>query len=292
MRTTHFLILLTAGLLLVLGPGCSDNTVEPDGNDLPLDRPAIPEPTYYSGPVPEKSLELIVKTVELSNYVASVDSLWPHPGWCCEDGCDFDCRFYATRPGPNRIRLIDADTVVTYGDSLKTTVYYDQSGIYYGIMSAAPLSSIPYLQHVRYWARLGIVERYSGSTSETVTRSTTRGIEQSQAEEFGVSIGMEASVSGGFFVDFSVTLRTELSYSSSSSLTVSEEETVEESFTITCPDNKNIVYCVWQLVDEFRIIGVDGEEFSDPSFYFHPGSHRAVCPLPEFVPITTYFDNP
>jgi hypothetical protein len=89
-----------------------------------------------------------------------------------------------------------------------------------------------------------------------------------------------------------MTLRTEFSYSSSTSLTVSEEETVEESFTIACPDNMNIVYCVWQLVDEFRIIGADGELFTDPNYRFTSGTNIAVVPAPEFVPVTTYFANP
>jgi len=277
-------------LVLVFAAGCGDDAVTPEELKEILERPPIPEPTYYSGPVPDKSMELVVKTVRLSNYVASADSIYPPPGWCSSGG-DFECQFYPTFPGPNRIKLVEGDTIITDWGSLMTDVTYLPYTTT-GDMACLPLSSAPYLQHIRYWVRLGIVERYSGSTSVTVTRSTTRGMERTEAEEFGMSIGMEATASGGFFVDFSVTLRTEFSYSSSTSLTVSEEETVEESFTIACPDNQNIVYCVWQLVDEFRIIGVDGEPFADPWFRFTDGSHLAVCPEPEFVPMTTYFSNP
>lgn len=276
--------------VLVLAAGCGDDTVTPEEQVDVLDRPPIPEPTYYSGPVPEKSMELVVKTVRLSNYVAAADSIYPPPGWCC-NGCDFECMFFPTYPGPNRIKLVEGDTIITDAVSLMTDVTYIPNTVR-GELACLPLSSAPYLQHIRYWVRLGIVERYSGSTSVTVTRSTTKGIERTRAEEFGMSIGMEATASGGLFVSLSVTLRTEFSYSSSTSLTVSEEETVEESFTIACPDNKNIVYCVWQLVDEFRIIGVDGEPFADPWFRFTDGSHLAVCPEAEFVPMTTYFNNP
>lgn len=291
MKASQTILIAMICLVLVITAGCGDDAVAPEEPEEVLDRPPIPEPTYYSGPVPERSMELVVKTVPLSNYVASADSVWPPPGWCCESGCDFACKFYSTFPGPNRIRLVESDTIVTHSDSLLTDVtYIPHLGT--GDMGCNPLSSTPYLQHIRYWVRLGIVERYSGSTSVTVTRSTTRGMERTQAEEFGMSIGMEVSASGGLFLTFSATLRTEFSYSSSTSLTVSEEETVEESFTISCPDNRNIVYCVWQLVDEFRIIGVDGEEFTDPYFMFAAGSHLAICPTPEFVPMTTYFDNP
>ena len=276
-------------LVLVLAAGCGDDAVTPEEPVEVLDRPPIPEPTTYSGPVPDKSMELVVKTVRLSNYVASADSVYPPPEWCCDNGCEFQCMGYPTFPGPNRIKLVEGDTIIT--SSLSTGITYIPTTSTMA-MGYRPLSSAPYLQHIRYWARLGIVERYSGSTSVTVTRSTTRGMERTEAEEFGMSIGMEATASGGLFVEFSVTLRTEFSYSSSTSITVSEEETVEESFTIACPDNKNIVYCVWQLVDEFRIIGIDGEPFADPGFSFTNGTHIAVCPEPEFVPMTTYFNNP
>jgi hypothetical protein len=290
MKVSRIGLIAVFCLALTITTSCGDDAVAPEEQEEILDRPPIPEPTYYSGPVPDRSMELVVKTVRLSNYVASADSIWPATGWCCDvGGCDFHCHFYGTNPGPNRIRLVESDTIVTHEDSLMTDVYYDYGE---GPMGLNPLSSAPYLQHIRYWVRLGIIERYSGSTSTTTTRSTTRGIERTEAEEFGMSIGMEASVSGGLFVSFSMTLRTEFSYSSSTSLSVSEEETVEESFTIACPDNKNIVYCVWQLVDEFRIIGADGELFTDPNYQFTPGTHLAIVPEPEFVPLTTYFDNP
>lgn len=274
---------------IMMAAGCGDDTVAPP-EEKTTDRPAIPEPTYYSGPVPEKSLEMVVKTVPLTNFVASVDSLIP-PYCCDHSGCDFNCKFYGTYPGPNRIKLVKDRTIISDLDSLETDIYYHPGGSW-GLINGAPLSSTPYLEHVRYWRRLGAVERYSGSTSTTVTRSTTRGVERTRAEEFGMSIGMETSVSGGLFVDFSMTLSMEFSYSSSTSLSVSEEETVEESFTISCPTDKNIVYCVWQLVDEFRIIGVDGQVYSDPSYVFTDNTLEAVSPTSEFVPITTYFDHP
>lgn len=288
MRAINLLVMCCLVLGVLMITGCGDDPVIPPEEEV-LDRPAIPEPTYYSGPVPEKSLELIVKTVPLSNFVASVDSIIPH--YCCsEGGCDFQCQFYGTYPGSNRVKLVQDHAIITEIDSLQTEIYYAPFST--GPIHLDPLSSTPYIQHIRYWRRLGLVERYSGSTSTTVTRSITRGVERTRAEEFGMSIGMESTVSGGLFVDFSVTLSMEFSYSSSTSLSVSEEETVEESFTISCPDNKNIVYCVWQLVDEFKIIGVDGEIYADPSYVFADGTLEAVCPTSEFVPITTYFEHP
>ena len=239
-------------------------------------------------------MELVVTTVVLSNYVAAVDSFVINENLCCESGCDFECLMYefCQYEDITRVTLVENDTIITGNVGVPFLQGRNPYNSHCYGMASRPLLSAPYLQHVRYWVRLSLVERYSGSTSVTVTRSTTRGMERTEAEEFGMSIGMEATASGGFFVEFSVTLRTEFSYSSSTSLTVSEEETLEESFTITCPDNQNIVYCVWQLVDEFRIVGIDGFEFTDPHYRFTAGSRLAVCPTPEFVPMTTYFENP
>lgn len=128
MKTKHFLFILIIGLTPMLTAGCGDDAVAPE-EELGeiLDRPPIPEPTYYSGPVPEKSIELIVKTVRLSNYVASADNAWPALGWCCS-GCDFECHFFGTNPGPDRIRLVESDTIITQEDSLMTNVNYDYGG--------------------------------------------------------------------------------------------------------------------------------------------------------------------
>lgn len=68
------------------------------------------------------------------------------------------------------------------------------------------------------------------------------------------------------------------------------DDTVEESFTISCPDNQNIVHCVWQPVDEFTIGGVDGKIFTDPNYQFTLGTKLVVCLEPEFVSMTTYFN--
>lgn len=277
-----FALGMFTALALVASCGSDDDVTGPEPEVL--ERPPVPEPTYYAGPVPERSIELVMATVELSEFVAAADSIWiPSCGHV-----ELPCMWYGTTENGRRIGLVRGDTTVTRFDSLATEII-DSWG-HVSPMWASPLSSRPYLQHVRYWVRLGDPERYSGSTSVSVTRSTTRGVERTQAQEFGMSIGMEASVSGGLFVEFSMTLRTEFSYSSSTAFSVSEEETVEESFNITCPDNRNIVYCVWQLVDEFRIIGADGEPFTDPVYQFTAGSLGAVYPT-DFVPMTTYFDN-
>ena len=171
MSFPRFLQLILICMTFALITGCSDETtLEPEAEDELRDRPAIPEPTYYSGPVPEKSMELIVKTVELSNYIACYDSLKIRPSWC---GGDFPCYMVPAclDLGPTRIKLVDSDTTVTCMDSLLTPAgasWHDPA--WCGEICANPLSSTPYLQHVRYWVRLGVGERDSGLTENTVTR--------------------------------------------------------------------------------------------------------------------------
>ena len=62
-------------------------------------------------------------------------------------------------------------------------------------------------------------------------------------------------------------------------------------YTISCPENKNIVYCVWQLIEEYRVVGSDSDFFTDPNYLFDNTYNYTVCPTAELVPMTTYFDN-
>ena len=69
------------------------------------------------------------------------------------------------------------------------------------------------------------------------------------------------------------------------------EEAFQESFTISCPVDRNIVYCVWQLVEEYRIVGDNGGLFVDQNFLFDNKYHSTLLPTRELVPMTTYFKN-
>lgn len=97
---------------------------------------------------------------------------------------------------------------------------------------------------------------------------------------------------GSWFIDFSVTVKTEFSWTQSQEISITEEETLEESFTITCPENKNLVYCVWQLIDEYSIVDSTGTEiFTAVKFVFDDEVLMSSIPTEDLVPMTTYFDN-
>ncbi len=153
-----------------------------------------------------------------------------------------------------------------------------------------PLSNKPYLQLVRYWVRVGDVERYSGNTSKTVTKSTTLGITEKSASSFSKTLGIETTVAGSaMYVDLELKIKAEFTWTQSHETSIRKEQQLIETFTISCPEDKNIVYCVWQLYEEYRVVGADGELFTDPNYVFDHTDHTAVFPTREMAPLTTYF---
>ena len=286
------LLLLSVAMLFGLIVCSDDNGTNPP--DEERDRPPIPEPTYYAGPVPTKSVEMVIETVTLGDYMPRVicaSSPTPPEGYgYVPDSVYCSMDQSATHAVyPTRVLLMADDTVVTA----------PEMGFFIGgngnpwdfYVPCNPLESQPYLQVVRYWVRVGDVERYAGGTTTTITRTTTRGTTETSASEFTKTLGIEASISGSWFVDFEVKIKTEFSWSESHETSIMQEESYEESFSIAAPEAKNIVYCVWQLVEEYRIVGLNGGDFTDPHYEFDPAYHTAACPTSELVPVTTYFEN-
>lgn len=286
---------------------CSDPVG--DGGDADADRPAIPEPAAYSGMVPAMSAKLIVQTVPLSDYSPVVIGATPRYG--CDVNVrrsDIDLRYYnhyaadtlytAWAPGDTigikaerKELLVDGEPVIGQMFLCYCQSSPPQPGPYWYAWSSKPLTSQPYLQLVRYWVRVGDVERYSGNTSKTTTRSTTRGTTETSASEFSRTLGIETTISGSWYVDLELKVKAEFSWKESHETSIMHEETFGESFTIACPENKNLVYCVWQLIEEYRIVDENGDFFTDPDFLFDDAYHSTICPTRELVPMTTYFGN-
>ncbi|MBN1290828.1 MAG: hypothetical protein JXB48_03235 [Candidatus Latescibacteria bacterium] len=293
------------GLFCIL-IGCSgDNSVNDDQHSINA-RPSVPEPKSYAGMVPAKSDELIVETVPLSDYSPFVIGATLKDGYkgsyIDSGGGSYSFEYFADqlytemvwgfspKAGirTDRYNLLKNDKVIN--NPMIDFMSWDLND-WWLQLPCKPLSNKPYLQLVRFWKRIGDVERYSGSTSKTTTRSTTHGTTETSASEFSKTLGIEASVSGSWYVDFEVKVKTEFSWTESHETSIMQEETFEESFTISCPENRNIVYCVWQLIEEYRIVGADGKLFIDPNFLFDDTYHVAICPTRELVPMTTYFNN-
>lgn len=277
--------------LVCLFIGCSDDDNPVDNSDPVVDRPLIPEPTYYAGPVPTKSVEMVLETASLSDYspwVSGAKSWTPPAGYVPDSIYETYTGVYPHDVGiySHRYALLIDDVVV---DTPSIGFFIGGIGNPWVWAPSYPISNQPYLQLVQYWVRIGDVERYSGNTSTTTTRTTTRGTTETSASEFTKTLGIEASISGSWFVDFEVKVKTEFSWSESHETSIMQEESLSESFTIDCPTDKNIVYCVWQLVKEYRIVGTDGNFFTDSSYFFDNNFNSAMCPTSELVPMTTYF---
>lgn len=241
------------------------------------ERPPIPEPTSYIGEVPTKSERLVVATVPLSDFTPVVDVVKDAVG--------------------NEVALPSEHmTLVEENVIIPTPDYSTGEGL--------PLATEPQIQLVRYWVRLGPPQRYPGGTTTSVTRSYTTGSEQSKTFEFGGSIGV--SVTAGVdavFASVSTTVSTEFSYNNTSTSTVSESTTDSSTFTVELEPDMNLVYCVWQLVDEYRIVHPNREvddatgdqvwvTYHDDSYEFAPESMEPLTVYTNvIVPETTLFRN-
>ncbi|MHB9028877.1 MAG: hypothetical protein ACYC9O_08920 [Candidatus Latescibacterota bacterium] len=300
--------IIALGLVCILF-GCSDdNPVNDDSRNTP-DRPSIPEPSSYAGAVPASSEKIIVETAPLSDYTPFVIGAAPKwdSGQITVRRVDINLKYYnhyfagtlykAWAPGDTIGIKADRKDLVVNGEIVTDAHFLcflqsipRQKDPYWYVWTGLPLSNKPYLQLIRYWVRIGDVERYSSGTSKTTTRTTTRGTTETSAKEFSKTLGIESTVSGNaVYVDLELKIKTEFTWTESQETSIMKEETFQESFTITPPDDRNIVYCVWQLYEEYRVVGTDGEIFTDPNFIFDNKYHATVFPTRELVPMTTYF---
>lgn len=239
-------------LLIFALPGC-DMLIDPsdeDDSDAPDDgRPALPAPSSYLAEVPFTSDEKVVATVPLTEFRPRITVARNEQG-----------NEIGTSENGERVPL------VINGNPASNPTFQSEN--------ATPLSpeNLPQLQLVRYWQRLGAVQRYSGATTTSIERSVTRGTEQTRTQSFAYSIGVETTVSGGgAFVEAEATVSQEFSREVETEVTISEEVTETEEYEVEADQDENLVFAVWQLVEDYRIVTrVDGEwvPFEDPAYEF------------------------
>lgn len=294
MKAAWLVVVCVATVAAVMLPGCGDDgsIVEPDPKKTV---PDIPEPAFYGDPdVPVKSEELILDTCYPTEFHPIVTAArFPSPGYIF----DPDTMYTLDRCGDDspihRYPLIEDDAIDD--NPLIGLVVPGRSGCPPSdvhMIPAYPLAGRPILQYVRYWVRLDAVEYYAGGVEISVDRTVTTGMSETHAQSFTKTLGIEASISGSWFVSFSVTVRTEFEWSESSETTYSEEHSVTNSFTIHPEADKNVGYAVWTLVEEFRFVDENGDPFTDWGYTFDGGSiAAAVHRTTTTVPVSTYFDE-
>jgi hypothetical protein len=245
-------------------------------------RPEIPKPTSYIGSVPLQSEKLVIIGEIPLEFQPRVSAIIGDEGERLVEGLN------------ELVLLIDNRNAVinpTLASSPSTELL--------------PLEREPLLQLVRYWQRKGRVERYPAGTTTTVERTWTEGSKDESTYTFTETLALE----GGGGIDFdlwgvlkgklTVTLNIEFEASQTlSSETWMETETID-SFEVSLDDETNLVYCVWQLVEEFRFVDpvpdpVTGEyvPFTDSGYEFTEESLEPMVFLTEVVvPDSTPFSN-
>lgn len=274
MKQALQIALLLAFVLTFLGcemiTGSDEDDNEPGSTD---GRPPIPAPGSYLAEVPPFSDEVVATTVPLTDFAARVTVAKN------EEGNEI-----ASSTDGERV------TLVTNGNPTPSPTFQEEETL--------PLSedNLPHLQLVRYWRRIGEVERYSGATTTSISRSVTRGSEQTRTESFAYTLGVSTTVSGGnAFVQASATVSQEFSKEVETEVTISESVTQSETYEVAAEQDENLVFAVWQLVEEYRIVTQKNGEwvpYEDPAYEFNQEDIEGLSnPVNEIRNISYRFSN-
>ena len=235
------------------GYAIGDEVIEPDLY------PDIPTISAYAAAPPEKSSELVVGQKVLGNFS-------PEPLMVRTDSVKY--HVYGLNPK------------YVSGSLLQNPVFNsierpDNSGedpwnglIFFGHKPLkAPdgiigpkLESKPIIQMVRYWVPIN-VERIAAGVTLTTSEEITHGVGAEFSYEYSITTGIGASAGVlSFSQEISQTFGFSVSYNYSVTYTTTKE--------IAAPDDKNVSFITWQLVEEIRVVNEQGELYTDPSYDF------------------------
>jgi hypothetical protein len=136
-----------------------------------------------------------------------------------------------------------------------------------------PIQNDIYVRRDRYWHRVWIADENSyfkvliGDTEYDFSVSFTAGTSTTETETFGRSVTKSAGLDfGALKAGVEVTI----SQSFSTSVTISEEMTVEETYKVFGEDGKYVQFQVWEGVEIFTITDAEGNHYTDPKYAFEP----------------------
>ena len=130
-----------------------------------------------------------------------------------------------------------------------------------------------YLRRDRYWHRVWIADENSyfkvliGNTEYDLSVSYTSGTSTTETETFGRSVTTSGGLDFGFL---KASVEVTISQSFSTSVTLSEETTIEETYKVFGEDGKYVQFQVWEGVEIFTITDAEGNPYTDPSYVFEP----------------------
>ena len=257
-------LILTAFLFGGLLVSCTDPFGPTEG------RPGIPMPESYEEDVPLVSDILVIAEATARSFEPLVDQAY------AADGTNYGVT-------PQRVLLIEDGVTVTDPTAGGTSV------------QALPGEDLPTLQCIRYWRRISDVESFAGGAAVTRETTTTTGSSQTSTQTFSQTLSIEAEASyDGLFVSGSVKTTASVAATHGFSSTTSTEESVTKTFTVSPIAGTNLLYSVWQLVEEFRYVngtGADAPLYDVQAYNFDGTSLRFIFPTDEIVPISAYYEQ-
>ncbi len=132
------------------------------------------------------------------------------------------------------------------------------------------LTNPPYIKRTAEWIPVAIDGDVTqvvstGPSTQTFTSSITVGSIESTTNTFAESLTISGTVGVELsFIQASATIEKEVSTTFSNSISISEEETLEEQ--VTYPPNG--VYRRWALQETYEFVNEDGSPYTDPSYEF------------------------
>lgn len=136
-----------------------------------------------------------------------------------------------------------------------------------------PIEEPVYLRRDRYWQRVWIADENSyfkvliGDTEYDLTVSYTSGTSTTETETFGRSVTTSGGLDFGFL---KASVEVTISQSFSTSVTLSEETTVGETYKVFGEDGKYVQFQVWEGVEIFTITDAEGNPYTDLNYVFEP----------------------
>lgn len=130
-----------------------------------------------------------------------------------------------------------------------------------------------YLRRDRYWQRVWIANENSyfkvliGDTEYDLSVSYTSGTSKTETETFGRSVTTSAGLGFGAL---KASVEVTISQSFSTSVTLYDEMTVEETYKVFGEDGKYVQFQVWEGVEIFTITDAEGNPYTDLNYVFDP----------------------
>jgi hypothetical protein len=136
------------------------------------------------------------------------------------------------------------------------------------------------IQYKRYWLNTGSY-KIIGKQEFSKSIATTQGMSTTDTQTFSAELGV--AVKG---------LSAKLSESTSTSITISEEKTVTETYSFEVPEGNVCIYTLWQLIEEFALTDQAGNEITWRGSYFPIKNMPPIVPkFPAKFPQNLFTNN-